>query len=210
MAQVKMNDPRNTRVADLQPGQYADGSALHDIQYLECKLILKTDAFTSPAGFKKYGISTPAGRGILTAAAGAIRYSLWLAAALVVSGCASFDFGGSERAPSAPPARGTSPAVVGSMLTRVPVGESLTVLSNRSGAGLRLFITAIDDAAADISAVALVGSQASCAATGMSNLTMSGQSVLLLLEDGCALRISARGTAAALLRLQVEAAPFGR
>ena len=48
-------DPRNTRVADLQPGQYADGSALHDIQYLECKLILKTDAFTSPAGFRKYG-----------------------------------------------------------------------------------------------------------------------------------------------------------
>ena len=48
-------DPRNTRVADLQPGQYADGSALHDIQYLECKLILKTDEFTSPAGFRKYG-----------------------------------------------------------------------------------------------------------------------------------------------------------
>ena len=55
MAPVKMNDPRTTRVADLQPGQYADGSALHDIQYLECKLILKTDEFTSPAGFRKYG-----------------------------------------------------------------------------------------------------------------------------------------------------------
>ena len=55
MAPVKMNDPRNTRVAALQPGQYADGSALHDIQYLECKLILKTDEFTSPAGFRKYG-----------------------------------------------------------------------------------------------------------------------------------------------------------
>ena len=55
MAPVKMNDPRTTRVADLQPGQYADGSALHDIQFLECKLILKTDEFTSPAGFRKYG-----------------------------------------------------------------------------------------------------------------------------------------------------------
>jgi hypothetical protein len=96
------------------------------------------------------------------------------------------------------------------MLTRVPPGESLTVLSNRSGAGLRLFITAIDDAAADISAVALPGSQASCAATGTSSLALSGQSALLLLEDGCALRVSARGTVVALLRLQVEAAPFGR
>ncbi|MDM0019256.1 hypothetical protein [Variovorax saccharolyticus] len=50
-----MNDPRSERVADLRAGQYADGSPLHDVQYLECKLILKTDEFTSPAGFRKYG-----------------------------------------------------------------------------------------------------------------------------------------------------------
>lgn len=55
MARVKMSDPRTGRVADLKPGQYADGSPLDDIQYLECKLILKTDEFTSPAGFRKYG-----------------------------------------------------------------------------------------------------------------------------------------------------------
>ena len=55
MAKTKMSDPRTGRVADLQPGQYADGSPLHDVQYLECKLILKTDEFTSPAGFRKYG-----------------------------------------------------------------------------------------------------------------------------------------------------------
>ena len=55
MATVKMKDPRTTRVDDLQPGQYADGSPLHDVQFLECKLILKTDEFTSPAGFTKYG-----------------------------------------------------------------------------------------------------------------------------------------------------------
>ncbi|HPO17872.1 MAG TPA: hypothetical protein PLO07_01655 [Rubrivivax sp.] len=54
MAITKIKDPRTTRVADLQPGQYADGSPLHDVQYLECKLILKTGEFTSPAGFKKY------------------------------------------------------------------------------------------------------------------------------------------------------------
>jgi hypothetical protein len=54
MEKLKMADPRTTRVADLKPGQYADGSPLDDIQYLECKVILKTDQFTSPKGFKKY------------------------------------------------------------------------------------------------------------------------------------------------------------
>jgi hypothetical protein len=49
MAKPKTSDPRSERVADLKPGQYADGSPLHDVQYLECKLILKTDEFTSPA-----------------------------------------------------------------------------------------------------------------------------------------------------------------
>ena len=55
MKKLKMADPRTTRVADLKLGQYADGSPLDDVQYLECKLILKTDEFTSPKGFKKYG-----------------------------------------------------------------------------------------------------------------------------------------------------------
>lgn len=55
MEKLKMADPRTNRVADLKPGQYADGSPLDDIQYCECKLILKTDEFTSPKGFKKYG-----------------------------------------------------------------------------------------------------------------------------------------------------------
>jgi hypothetical protein len=54
MKKIKMADPRTTRVGDLKPGQYADGRALDDVQYLECKLILKTDEFTSPKGFKKY------------------------------------------------------------------------------------------------------------------------------------------------------------
>src|SRR5215467_7180823 len=55
MKKLKMADPRTTRTADLKPGQYADGSPLEDVQYLECKLILKTDEFTSAKGFKKYG-----------------------------------------------------------------------------------------------------------------------------------------------------------
>lgn len=49
-----MQDPRSTRVVDLKPGQYADGRPLDDVQYLECKLILKTGEFTSTRGFKKY------------------------------------------------------------------------------------------------------------------------------------------------------------
>ncbi len=135
---------------------------------------------------------------------------MWVAAVLAVSGCASFEFGGGKAAFSAPASGGASPAVIGSMLTRVPAGESLSVLSNRSGAALRLFVTAIDDAAAEISAVGLPGSNAACASTGVSTLALSGQSVLLRLDDGCALRISARGTVVAVLRLQVEAVPFGR
>jgi len=55
MRKLKIKDPRTARVADLKPGQYADGSPLDDVQYLECKLILKPDEFTSPKGFKKYG-----------------------------------------------------------------------------------------------------------------------------------------------------------
>ena len=145
-----------------------------------------------------------------TLSAARLRHLFGLSAALAVSGCASFEIGGAGRALSAPASGGASSAVVGSMLTRVPAGESLSVLSNRSGAGLRLFVTAIDDASAEIIAVALPESQASCAATGVSSLALSGQSVLLLLDNGCALRVSARGTTVALLRLQVEAVPFGR
>ena len=54
MKKLRMADPRTTRVSDLKPGQYADGSPLDDVQYLECKLNLKSDEFTSAKGFRKY------------------------------------------------------------------------------------------------------------------------------------------------------------
>jgi len=54
MKKAVQADPRAGRVADLAPGEYVDGSPLDDIQYLECKLILKTDEFTSAQGFRKY------------------------------------------------------------------------------------------------------------------------------------------------------------
>jgi hypothetical protein len=43
------------RVPDLKRGQYSDGHPLDDVQYLECKLILKPDRFTSAQGFFDYG-----------------------------------------------------------------------------------------------------------------------------------------------------------
>jgi hypothetical protein len=35
------------RVPDLRPGKYADGLPLNEVKYLECKLILKPNKFTS-------------------------------------------------------------------------------------------------------------------------------------------------------------------
>ena len=35
------------RVADIKPGKYADGLPYHEVQYLECKLILRPNHFTS-------------------------------------------------------------------------------------------------------------------------------------------------------------------
>jgi hypothetical protein len=50
-----MKDPRIKKVKNLKRGHYADASPLDDIQYLECKLILKPEEFTSSKGFQKFG-----------------------------------------------------------------------------------------------------------------------------------------------------------
>jgi len=39
----------------LKPGKYSDGHPLDDVQYLECKLILKPDRFTSAKVFQEFG-----------------------------------------------------------------------------------------------------------------------------------------------------------
>lgn len=44
-----------TQVPQLKPGQYSDGSPLDEVHYLECKLILKPDRFTSAKVFLEYG-----------------------------------------------------------------------------------------------------------------------------------------------------------
>lgn len=43
------------RVLELTPGQYSDGHPLDEVQYLECKLILKPDRFRSAKVFLEYG-----------------------------------------------------------------------------------------------------------------------------------------------------------
>ncbi len=43
------------RTPDLKQGQYSDGSPLDEVQYLECKLILKPDRFTAAKVFFEYG-----------------------------------------------------------------------------------------------------------------------------------------------------------
>lgn len=52
---MSSNESRPTRVADLKQGQYSDGSPLDEVQYLECKLILKPDRFTAAKVFFEYG-----------------------------------------------------------------------------------------------------------------------------------------------------------
>jgi hypothetical protein len=43
------------RVAEPKPGFYSDGSPLDQVHYLECKLILKPDRFTSAPSFHEFG-----------------------------------------------------------------------------------------------------------------------------------------------------------
>jgi len=43
------------RVPMLRPGAYSDGHPLDTVHYLECKLILKPDRFTSPPTFHDFG-----------------------------------------------------------------------------------------------------------------------------------------------------------
>jgi hypothetical protein len=42
------------RVPDLKPGTYKDGQPLHEVQFLECKIILKPERFTSAKSFREY------------------------------------------------------------------------------------------------------------------------------------------------------------
>ncbi len=43
-----------SRVPDLKPGRYSDGTPLHEVQFLECKITLKPDVLTSTRSFLDY------------------------------------------------------------------------------------------------------------------------------------------------------------
>lgn len=44
-------DEQPEPVPELKQGHYSDGHPLDDVHYLECKIILKPDRFTSRQGF---------------------------------------------------------------------------------------------------------------------------------------------------------------
>ena len=46
---------RARRVPELKPGKYSDGLPLDEVQYLECKLILKPNHFTSRESLFDFG-----------------------------------------------------------------------------------------------------------------------------------------------------------
>src|SRR5262245_64261544 len=52
---MSTHESRPTLVAALKLGKYSDGSPLDEVQYLECKLILKPDPFTAAKVFFEYG-----------------------------------------------------------------------------------------------------------------------------------------------------------
>ena len=47
--------PYPKRVPELQQGTYSDGHPLDNVQYLQCKIILKPDRFTSVESFQEFG-----------------------------------------------------------------------------------------------------------------------------------------------------------
>jgi hypothetical protein len=42
------------RVPDIKPGKFEDGTPLHQVQFLQCKIILKPDRLTSAESFRDY------------------------------------------------------------------------------------------------------------------------------------------------------------
>ena len=52
---MSTDESQSSRIKDLKQGQYSDGHPLDEVQYLECKLILKPDRFTEAKVFFEYG-----------------------------------------------------------------------------------------------------------------------------------------------------------
>ena len=52
---MSTNEAQITQVPKVKQGKYSDGHPLDTVQYLECKLILKPDRFTSAKAFLEFG-----------------------------------------------------------------------------------------------------------------------------------------------------------
>ena len=52
---MSTDESQSSRIKDLKQGQYSDGHPLDEVQYLECKLILKPERFTEAKVFFEYG-----------------------------------------------------------------------------------------------------------------------------------------------------------
>jgi len=52
---MSTNETRPALVGELKPDRYSDGHPLDEVQYLECKLILKPDRFTAAKIFLDFG-----------------------------------------------------------------------------------------------------------------------------------------------------------
>jgi hypothetical protein len=74
-------DTQPEGVADIKQGQYSDSALFDEIHYLECKLILKPDRFTTAKAFQDYGAlvrqaAEPLGVGVDTKSVVGMRPSL--------------------------------------------------------------------------------------------------------------------------------------
>ena len=52
---MALGPSQSSRIADFKQGHYSDGHPLDEVQFLECKLILKPDRFTAAKVFLEYG-----------------------------------------------------------------------------------------------------------------------------------------------------------
>ena len=52
---MSKDDLQQERVADIKPGKYSDGHPLDEVHYLESKIILKGERFTSVQSFRDFG-----------------------------------------------------------------------------------------------------------------------------------------------------------
>jgi hypothetical protein len=90
--------------------------------------------------------------------------------------------------------------VIGTQPILVPADGLYGVLNNQSGQRLRVFATLLGEGPLDVRLAPVASSSCGTADT----LSRRGQSLVLVLDKGCALHAQARGLQPSLLRVQTE------